>query len=62
MMTGIRLKSMLSVRSFSFTLTTSGIFPLYVELADTLKEIHNKLDRPKLNNVIIPLLIRTINK
>lgn len=36
--------------------------PLPVELVDTLQKVYNKMDRPKLNEIIVPLHIRTINK
>jgi len=36
--------------------------PLPTELVDSLQKVYMKLDRPKLQEVIIPLHIRTINK
>lgn len=36
--------------------------PLQQELVSTLQKVYNKLDRPNLEEAIIPLQIRTINK
>lgn len=36
--------------------------PLQPELVETLQKVYKKLDSPKLNEVVVPLHIRTINK
>lgn len=36
--------------------------PLPIELVDTLQKVYDKMDRPKLNDAIVPLHIRTLNK
>lgn len=36
--------------------------PLPQELMETLQKVYNKLERPDLNEAVIPLHIRTVNK